>query len=341
MRKLRILVLVHSDLVPPDDLEGCTDKQIAEWKTEYDVVSHLRILGHDVQPLGVSSDLGVIRAAIEEFKPHVCFNMLEEFHGVALYDQHVVSYLELMRQPYTGCNPRGLTLAHDKALSKKLLAFHRIPAPRFRVFPVGRKVQIPKWLEYPLLVKSLTEEASLGISQASLVSSDEKLAERVAFVHEKIGTDAIAEQYIDGRELYLGILGNQRLQTLPLWEMVFTKLPEGSQPIATARVKWDEKYQETIGVKTGPAKDLPKDALDRIARLCKRAYRVLGLSGYARVDMRLAADGTVYVIEANPNPQLALDEEFAESAAHIGIEYETLISRIVSLGRSYRAHWRG
>ena len=340
MRKLRILVLVHSDLVPPDDLAGQSEKNIAAWKTEYDVVSHLRNIGHDVHPLGVSDDLGAIRASIEEFKPHVAFNMLEEFHGVALYDQHVVSYLELMRQPYTGCNPRGLTLAHDKALSKKVLAFHRIAAPRFRVFPIGIKVKRPKWLDYPLLVKSLTEEASLGISQASLVSNDAKLAERVAFVHEKIGTDAIAEQYIEGRELYLGILGNQRLQTLPLWEMQFTKLPEGSQPIATAKVKWDEKYQEQIGVKTGAAKDLPDGLADRIARLCKRAYRVLGLTGYARVDMRLAKDGRVYVIEANPNPQLAFDEEFAESAGHAGIEYEALLSRIVSLGRSYRAHWR-
>ena len=339
MKKRRVLVLVHSDLVPPDSLEGHDEKAIREWKTEYDVVSTLRNMGHDARPLGVSDDLGAIRTAIEEFKPHVCFNLLEEFHGVALYDQHVVSYLELMRQPYTGCNPRGLTLAHDKALSKKILAYHRIPAPRFKVFPVGRKVKKPARLEYPLLVKSLTEDASLGISQASLVTNDEKLVERVRFMHEKIGGDAMADQYIEGREIYVGILGNLRLQTLPIWELEFTKLPEGSAPIATEKVKWDEKYQEQIGIKTGPAK-LENGLEDRIIKICKRAYRALELSGYARIDLRLQPDGHVYVIEANPNPQLAFDEEFAESAAHIKMSYEDVLHRILTLGIGYRAHWR-
>ena len=340
MRKLRIVVLVHSDLVPPDDLAGHDEKAIDSWKTEYDVVTALREMGHEAQPLGVSSDLGVIRASIEETRPHICFNMLEEFHGVALYDQHVVSYLELMRQPYTGCNPRGLTLAHDKALSKKILAYHRVPAPRFKVYPIGRKVFMPARLAYPLLVKSLTEEASLGISQASLVNNDEKLRERVEFIHKKIGTDAIAEQYIDGRELYVGVLGNQRLQTMPIWELAFTNLPEGTEPIATSKVKWDEKYQKQIGVTTGPAKDIPGPVADRILRVCKRAYRDLDLSGYARMDLRLREDGSFFLIEANPNPQLAHDEEFAESAAHAGLRYEELLHKILNLGLHYRAGWR-
>ncbi|MHC4407563.1 MAG: D-alanine--D-alanine ligase family protein [Planctomycetota bacterium] len=340
MKKRRVLVLVHEDLVPPDELAGHDEKSIREWKTEYDVVSTLRNMGHEARPLGVSSDLGVIRSAIEEFKPHVCFNLLEEFHGIALYDQHVVSYLELLRQPYTGCNPRGLTLAHDKALSKKVLAYHRIPAPRFKVFPVGRKVRRPARLSYPLIVKSLTEDASLGISQASVVNSDEKLIERVHFIHEKIGTDAMADQYIEGRELYVGLMGNQRLVTLPIWELRFTNLPEGAEPIATEKVKWDEKYQEQLGIKTGPAKNLGDGMEERILKLCKRAYRALGLSGYARMDLRLQENGRAFVIEANPNPQLAFDEEFAESAAHVSLKYEDLLHKILNLGISYRARWR-
>ena len=184
-------------------------------------------MGHDVRPLGVRDDLGKLREAIEEWKPHVAFNMREEFHGVALYDQHVVSYLELMRQPYTGCNPRGLTLAHDKALSKKVLAYHRIPAPRFQVFEMGRTIRRRKDLPFPLFVKSLTEDASLGISQKSVVHNDEELRERVEFIHRSIGTDAIVEEFIEGRELYVGILGNQRLQVLPIWEMRFTKFAGG------------------------------------------------------------------------------------------------------------------
>ncbi len=340
MRRRRILVLVHEDLVPPEFLDGYTEKEIQSWKTEFDVTSNLRKMGHDVRALGVSSDLGTIREAILEFKPHVAFNMLEEFHGVALYDQHVVSYLELMRQPYTGCNPRGLTLAHDKALSKKVLAYHRIRAPRFQVFEMGRKVRRRSDLALPLLVKSLTEDASLGISQKSIVASDEKLRERVEFIHASIGTDAIAEQYIEGRELYVGMMGNRRLQLLPIWEMRFTNLPEGAPAIATEKVKWDEKYQDQIGIKTGPATDLPDGAEARIVKLCKRAYRQLGMSGYARMDLRLNDDGGVFLIEANPNPQLACDEEFAESAAHVGISYEDLLHRIVGMGIRYRAQWR-
>ena len=209
MKRLRILVLMHEDLVPPDPLNG-QEVAGAEWKTEYDVVTTLRKLGHDVKPLGVKSDLGVLRSAVEDWKPHIAFNLLEEFDGVAVYDQNVVSYLELLHMPYTGCNPRGLMLARDKALSKKLFSFHRIPFPDFMVVPQGRTVKRPKGLSFPLIVKSVTEEASHGISQASIVQDDDKLKERVAFIHASVGTGALIEQYIEGRELYVGVLGDRK-----------------------------------------------------------------------------------------------------------------------------------
>ena len=339
-RKKRVLVLMHEDLVPPDSIEGLTDEQMAPWKTEFDIIAGLEELGHEVEPLGVSTDLAPIGEAIERFQPHIAFNILEEFHGVAVYDHYVVSYLELMRRAYTGCNPRGLMLAHDKALSKKVLAYHRIPGPRFAVFPMGRKIRRPARLPFPLLVKSLIEEGSVGIAQSSVVNNDQKLRERVEFVHRQIGTDAIAEQYIDGRELYLGILGNHRLQTLPIWELLFTSLPPDAPRIATAKVKWDAAYQKKVGVETRAAQDLPGGAADRIVRLCKRAYRILGLTGYARMDLRLTPAGAVYLIEANPNPQLSYGEDFAESAEHGGISYAQLIQRIVNLGLRYRAQWQ-
>ena len=203
MKRLRVLVLMHKDLVPPEQLNG-QDVEAAAWKTEYDVVSTLRKLGHDVRALGVKSDLEVIRAAVEDWKPHIAFNLLEEFDGRAVYDQNVVSYLELMRIPYTGCNPRGLMLARDKALAKQVMSYHRIPYPEFMVVPLHRMVRRPKYLPFPLIVKSISEEASLGISQASIVDDDEKLRERVAFIHENVGTGALVERYIEGRELYVG-----------------------------------------------------------------------------------------------------------------------------------------
>jgi len=341
MKKLRVLVLMHEDLVPPDSLDGYDPKEIAEWKVEFDVVQGLRELGHEVFPLGVTDELGPIRLAIQSWKPHIAFNLLEEFHGVGVYDQHVVSYLELMKLPYTGCNPRGLTLTHDKPLMKKILNYHRIPTPRFGTIPLGRKFRgTPKQLKYPLLIKSAVEDASLGISQASVVHNDEKLAERIEFIHKNVHTEALVEEFIAGRELYVGVIGNQRLSTFPIWEMLFTKMPDDLAHIATARVKWDPKYQKKHGIVTAAAKELPEEVEARIVKICKRAYRVLSLSGYARMDLRLTEDDKIYLIEANANPNLEFGEDYAESAETVGVSYTELLQRILNLGLRYRAAWQ-
>ena len=334
MKRLRVLVLMHTELVPPDSLDGHSEQEINNWKTEYDVVSTLRAAGHDVRPLGVEDELKPIRDEIESWKPDVAFNLLEQFHGEAVYDQNVASYLELMRVPYTGCNPRGLVLTRGKDLSKKLLAYHRIPLPAFAVFPLRRKVKRPARLGLPLIVKSLNEDASWGIAQASVVDSDEKLEERVTFIHERIGTPAIAEQYIEGRELYVGVLGNQRLRVFPVWELEFGSMAQRARPIATERVKHDLQYQERRGIVTGPAKDLPPQLVARIKSAAKRIYRTLELDGYARIDFRLSADGIPYYIEANPNPEIARIEEFASAALHDGLAYPDLLHRILALGMS-------
>ena len=312
--KLRVLALVHRHLIPPETVPEGTDVVSAPWRTEYDVVSTLRAMGHDVQTLGVHDDLGELRRASAEWKPHIAFNLLEGFDDIAIFDQNVVSHLELLKLSYTGCNPRGLLLARDKSLSKKLLAYHRVPVPEFEVCRIGRPVRRPKRLAFPLIVKSLTQEASIGISQASVVDNDEKLTERVAFIHDSIGTAAILERYVEGRELYVGILGNQSLQALPVWELFFTNMPPDAKRIATDRVKWSVKYQKKYGIESGPAKELPDAVSERIQHICRRAYRALELSGYARIDLRLDEAGRVWVLEANPNPQIARGEDFAASA---------------------------
>ena len=332
MKKLRVLVLMHDYLVPPDDVSG-HDPETATWRTEYDVLKTLRDdLQHDVHVLGVKDDLAGIRQANDSFKPHIAFNLMEAFHEVGTFDQNVVAYLELLRLPYTGCNPRGMLLARDKALSKKLLHYHRIQAPEFMVVARGRKPKISKKVQYPLFVKPLTQEASIGISQASVVEDEAKLRERVQFIHDSIATDAIVEEYIEGRELYCGVIGNQRLQILPAWEMTFAKMPDGQHRIATERVKWSKKYQDKVGIDTGQAKDLPEGASDLIQRISRRVYRTLELSGYARIDLRLDAKGQVFVIEANPNPQIARTEDFAASAAAVGLAYPALLQRILTTG---------
>ena len=334
MKSLRILVLMHRDLVPPDSMDGYSDKEITEWKTEFDVVATLREMGHEVFPLGLFDDLGLIRKALDEIKPHVSFNLLEEFHGRSLFDYHIASYMELLKQSYTGCNPRGLMLAHDKALCKKIMAYHRIRTPRFTVYPMSQKIKISKRLNFPLFIKSLYEDGSYGISQASIVTSEEKLLERINYLHEKMRTPVIAEEFIDGRELYIPVIGNKRLTVLPIMELEFGSMPEKIPRIATSKVKWDWNYQEQYGIDVKPA-ELDDQQRDRIIKLGKRLYHVLGLSGYARIDIRLTRDDKIYVLEANANPDIAYGGEMSLAAELADISYESLLQRIINLGMRY------
>ena len=330
-RRLRILALMHEDLVPPEDVAGI-DTTTADWKTEFDVTVTLREMGHEVRCLGLGGDLTPLREAIDDLEPHIAFNLLEGFDDIPALDQNVVAYLEMKKLPYTGCCARGLVLGRDKVLAKKLLSYHRIAVPDFLLVRRGRTPRRPRRLDFPLIVKSATLDASVGISQASVVEDDERLAERVRFIHEKIGTDALVESYIDGRELYVGILGNRRIAAFPVWELNFSKMPEETRRIATERLKWSISYQKRHGIMTGPALDMDDGQGERIQKICKRVFRILGLNGYARIDLRLSPDGRVYVIEANPNPQLAYGEDFAESAEKAGVGYEDLLQRIVNLG---------
>jgi len=340
MKKLRILVLVHESLVPPNTLSGVSEQDAAEYQTEFDVISCLRRCGHDVRPIGIGDSLTELRAVIEEWKPQVCFNLLEEFDGIVTYDQHVVAYLELLRQPYTGCNPRGMMLSRDKVLSKQILSYHRIPTPQFAVFRRSGAIRIPDRLRYPLFVKSATEDASLGISQASIVEDAARLTERIKFVHEHTLSDALVEEYIEGRELYVGVLGNERIRTLTPWEFIFGELKAGRAAIATRKAKWDRDYQARHGITSGKAEELPPGLAERLDRFARRVYRALYLTGYARIDFRVRADGTPFVLEANANPNLEQEEDFAYAALHDGIDYPQLLQRIISLGRAYRAEWR-
>jgi D-alanine-D-alanine ligase len=336
MKKLRVLLLTHQDLVPKTSTSGLSKEEIAAAKTEYDVLRGLRRLGHEVIPLGLKDELHPLRQALAEARPHIAFNLLEEFQGEAIFDHNVVSYLELMRTPYTGCNPRGLILARDKSLAKKILHYHRLRSPGFFVFPMGRKVKRPKALSFPLIVKSLVEEASLGISQASVVHNDEKLVERVQFIHQSLGTDAIVEEYVEGRELYASVLGNDRLAVLPIWELDISGLPDDAERIATRKVKWDSAYQKRYSIELKRAEKLDSEVQRHIQRTSKRIYHVLGLSGYARIDFRLDKEGKLFFLEANPNPDINNEDEFASAAEAAGIEYDALLQRILNLGLSHR-----
>jgi len=340
MKKFRVLVLTHETLVPPEDSTGYTMQQVDEWRTEYDVTTSLKAMGHEVRVLGMGDNLAELRSVITDWKPDISFNLLEEFQGIVTYDQYVVAFLELMRQPYTGCNPRGMMLSRDKPLSKQVLAYHRIATPRFVLLARNQRYREPRRLKFPLFVKSATEDASLGISQASVVEDMARLRERVEFIHEQTRSGALVEEFIDGREIYVGVLGNDRLTALPVWEMNFGTLPQVQSAIATRKVKWDGAYQRKHGISTGAVKDLSPSQVDAIGRLAKRIYRALDMSGYARMDLRMRPDGSLFVLEANANPNLTYGEDFAESAELAGISYDKLLTRIVNLGLAYQPEWR-
>jgi len=238
----------------------------------------------------------------------------------------------LVFDPTDEYTPLGLNA--QKVVSKRYALKDengRIQVPEFSVVRMGRKPKLPARFQYPVIVKSLTQEASIGISQASVIEDETKLRERVQFIHESVKTDAIIEQYIEGRELYVAVLGNQRLQVFPTWEMKFTKMPEDQHRIATERVKWNSKYQKRMGISTGGA-DLPPEIEEKVARLGRRVYETLYMSGYARIDLRMDAKGDMYVLEANPNPQIARKEDFADAAERAGVDYPALLQRILSIG---------
>jgi D-alanine-D-alanine ligase len=340
MPRLRILVLVHETLVPPKTLRGVRARDAAEYRTEFDVISCLRQCGHDVQPIGIGDSLTELRTTMADWQPQICFNLLEEFDGIVTYDQHIVAWLELLRQPYTGCNPRGMMLSRDKVLSKQLLAWHRIPTPQFAVFARGKAIRIPARMRYPLFVKSATEDASLGISQASIVEDAARLRERIAFIHEHTSSDALVEEYVEGREFYVGVIGNDRIRTLPPWEFIFGELKAGRAGIATRKAKWDRAYQARHGITSDVACDLPDGLAARLDKLARRIYRALHMTGYARMDFRVRADGTTYFLEANANPNVEEEEDFAYAALESGMDYSELLERIIALGLNYRAKWR-
>ena len=331
MKPQKVLILLHPEQIPPENVKDISAQELLDFKTEISVIAALRRSRHEVKAIGVQDELKPIRDEIENWKPDVVFNLLEEFHGNTAYDQNVASYLELLQIPYTGCNPRGLMLSRGKDLAKKLVSYHRVPTPAFTVFPIGRKIVRPRRLVFPVIVKTLSEDASLGIAQASRVDDDAGLKERVEFIHGRIGTAAIAEQFIVGRELYVGVLGNKRLRALPVWELDFGDIADDGAAIATEKVKHDAAYQKKHAIKSRPAKDLAPDIQARLKRMAKRIYRTLELDGYARIDFRLSADGVPYFLEANANPDIAESEEFAQAAKHDKLSYRKMLDRILAL----------
>ncbi len=328
-KKLKVLVLFDSAGSPPSDQNFKEELKGDGWETEVEVINNLKKLNYEVRILGIYDDVNLIIEEIKEHKPDVVFNLVEVFLGKASFDRNIPSILEMLQIPYTGSGPVGMMLCNNKAISKKILTFHRIKVPRFYVFQRGKRIWQPKKLRFPLIVKPLREEASTGIVQDSFVENEKELCERVSFTHQQLKMDAIAEEYIEGRELYVSILGSKKLMVFPLREIKFTQVNDNEHKIATYKAKWDAEYRKKWGIKNEFAGRLPADIPEKIEEICKKAYRVLQLQGYARFDIRLTPKNEIFILEANANPSLAPDDEFALSAGKAGFSYPQFIQKIL------------
>ncbi len=332
MKKLKVLQLFDSPYFTPRGYDFVKEFKELDWGAEADIYKALLASGHTVTFLGLYNDINILLEEVKENRPDIIFNGAEVFNQKSYLDKNVAAVLEMLGIPYTGASPASLLICGNKALSKKILSFHRIKTPHFYTFYKKHKVWLPKRLKLPLIVKPLREEASRGISQASVVDSEDSLFERVKFIHESVKDDAIVEEYIEGREFYVGVLGNKRIKVLPLREMKFGEVGGDEPRIATYKAKWDYDYRQKWGIKNVFAGRLPNGLTEKIEEVCKRTYKALNMQCYARFDIRITSDSKIYIIEANANPCLDEYDELGQSAAKAGILYNKLIQKILALG---------
>ncbi len=298
-------------------------------EAEYDVARALMAAGHDVLMIGIGDDVAPLLAKLAGFQPKLVFNGCEGFRKNARHEYGIAALLDMYGYRYTGSSPTALLVARNKSLTKKILAYHGIRVPAFAEFHEGDELVRPSELRFPLIVKPLLEDASIGIAQASVVEDDASLTQRVEFIHGKHHQAAIVEELVEGREVYVGLIGNDELEVLPLTEMTFGEPETVEHRIATYKAKWDEEYRKKKQIKNVFAKGVSEELTRRIGEICTTAFHALWLQDYGRVDVRLAHDDEVYVLEVNPNPFIANEHELAEAAAKAGLKYNAFIQRIV------------
>lgn len=330
---MKVLVLFDVE-TPVDPEQRITIKELRQEHlkpTEADVITTLRALGHEVEQLAVHDSVRDMIDRISSFAPDVVFNLCETFFLDRAHEPNIPSLLDLMKVKYTGAGPEALLLCKDKALAKKVLAFHGVRSAGFVVSSKSRPLRKLRKFRFPAFVKPLGEESSNGISKASYTKNEEEALERAAFIHKSFDCDALIEEYIEGREITVGVLGNPRPLALPPWETFFGKADEEADAprFQTSRAKWDDAYRKRWGIRSGAPDPLPPGAAEKLAKTARMVYRILKIRGLVRLDVRLTEDGSVVVIEVNPNPSLAKTDDFAKAAAAAGIEYQDLIQRVL------------
>jgi D-alanine-D-alanine ligase len=301
--------------------------------TEADVITALRKLDHEVQTMAVYDDALAVVEKVRDGSPDVVFNLCESFFNDRIHEPNIPALLELLRVPYTGAGPDSLLLCKDKELAKTVLVYHHIRVPRSVVSRKRNPRRSLRGFCFPSFVKPLGQESSEGIAKASFARNEKDTIDRTRFLHSSLGCDVVIEEYIEGRELYVSVLGNRSITVLPTRELFFDDVPETEPRFATSRAKWDGEYRFKWGIRNGPAAALPGTIEKKMPAFARQVYSLLKIKGAGRLDLRLTPSGDLVFIEANPNPSLAREDDFARSAAAAGIEYEALVQRMLEYAR--------
>jgi D-alanine-D-alanine ligase len=339
-KKLKVAVLydVWEEQEPPPEpppekpARGKRRKKKREKADREEIFEALGKLGHEpfyqVLDGGEKSLIAVARCGAD-----LIFNLTESYAGDDTKDMNIAAYLDLLDCPFTGAGPHAMYLAQDKSLAKKIFAFHGIKTPYFATSYRG-KLDHSQDISFPLIVKPTSEDGSIGIDTGSVVESVKELMERIHYIQEEFDSPALIEEYIEGREIYAAILGNDSPEVLPMVELDLSKLPKGTPKIAGKEVKWEKETEAYKVTKSAPAEDLDEATTTRLSETALSAYQALKLRDYGRIDMRLSKKGEVFVIEANPNPWLASTAEFAMAAKKAGRNYTQLIGEIIDLAQA-------
>ena len=341
--KLKIAILYDTwgeeELEAPPEPKRKSRKRTRRRREKHDreeIFEALEKLGHEPSYM-VLDGTDKTLSALGKSDADLFFNLTEAYAGDDTKEMHVAAYLDLLGRVYTGAGPQALYLAQDKSLAKKLFKFHNIQSPYFATCYRGR-LDHAEDVKFPLIVKPTSEDGSIGIDQFSVVSSVKELMERIHYIQEEFDSPALIEEYIEGREIYAAVLGNDHPEALPLIELDLSKLPEGMAKVAGTEVKWEKDTEAYKVTKSAPAEDLDEETTSLLSKTALETYRALQLRDYGRIDMRLTAKGEVYVIEANPNPWLSSNSEFFTAAKKSGLSYTEMVEKIVELARNDRRH---
>jgi D-alanine-D-alanine ligase len=336
-KKLKVGVLYENwgeEETPPEPAKRTRRGKRKKKREKHDreeIFEALEKLGHEPSYV-VLDGTDKTLTALARSEADLFFNLVESYAGDDHKEMHVAAYLDLLGRAYTGAGPQALFLAQDKALAKKIFEFHKIRTPFFATCYQGT-LDHSDDISFPLIVKPISEDASIGIDKDSVVGSIKELMQRIQYVQEEFESPALIEEFIEGREIYAGILGNQDPEVLPLVELDLSRLPAGMPKVAGTEVKWEKDSEAYKATKSAPVEDLDDETTELLANTALAAYRTLKLRDYARIDMRLTGKGDVYVIEANPNPWLSSNSEFFMAAKKSGRSYADMIGEIVQCAR--------